>query len=188
MKKIAIFASGSGTNALNIIQYFQSNPDVDISMVITNNQHAGVIEKAKKEAIPVFYFTNRQIEDGVSLVELLLRNNIQLIVLAGFLRKIPSNLLFAFEGRIINIHPSLLPKFGGKGMYGMKVHEAVIAHKETESGITIHLVNEEYDEGMILSQHKCPVLENDLSESLAHRIHELEYRFYPEIIERYLKS
>jgi phosphoribosylglycinamide formyltransferase 1 len=184
MKRIAILASGSGTNAENIIRYFEVKNTAVVSLVMTNKENAYVIERAKKYNIPVFVFTSKQLHESHIVHEILIDSKIDYIVLAGFLLKVPENILRLFPDKIINIHPALLPKYGGKGMYGNFVHETVIQNKENESGISIHFVNEKYDEGEIIFQAKCKVDSSDTAESLAAKIHELEYRYFPEIIEQ----
>lgn len=181
MKKIALFASGSGSNAENIIRYFQTDTDLNFPLIISNKQDAYVHERAKKLHIPSFFYKKDSFENG-EVLTFLSENNIDFIVLAGFLLKIPLNIIQAYPDKIINIHPALLPKFGGKGMYGSHVHEAVVANRETESGITIHYVNENYDEGQVIFQAKCEVLPTDTPEDVAAKVHELEYRYFPEII------
>lgn len=184
MKNIAIFASGSGTNAENIIRYFFLNETVHVAVVVSNKPEAGVHERALKLHVPSFTFSKDDFEKGSPILDILNKFNIDFIVLAGFLAKIPDLLLKKYPDRIVNIHPSLLPKFGGKGMYGLRVHEAVLAAGETESGITIHYINERYDEGKTISQERCPVMPEDTPEELASRVHALEYRYYPEVIQR----
>ena len=167
MKKIAIFASGSGSNAENIIQYFAQNPQFCVKSVFCNVPDAYVLERAKKYRIPSFVFNREEFRNPV---------------LAGFLWLMPSFITAAWPNKIVNIHPALLPAYGGKGMYGHHVHEAVIAAGEKESGITIHYVNDHYDQGAIIFQAKCPVLPTDTPDDLAARVHELEYRYFPQII------
>lgn len=183
MTRIAIFASGSGSNAENIANYFSDCPTVDICLFLTNNSNAFVLERAKKLDIKSLVFDKAQFLKTDEILQFLQENNINLIVLAGFLLKIPDNLIKSFPNKIINIHPALLPKFGGKGMYGDNVHKAVVESKETESGITIHYVNENYDEGKIIFQAKCEVLSTDTYECVAAKIHELEYEYFPKVIE-----
>lgn len=182
MKKIniAIFASGSGTNAENIAIHFESHEFVRVKEILSNKKEAFVHQRAKKQGIPSRTFSREQFMD-VSFRKTLI--DIDYIILAGFLWLIPKYLIKAFPNKIINIHPALLPKYGGKGMYGDKVHQAVIDGGEKESGITIHLVNEEYDKGKVLFQAKCDVEANDTPESLAKKIHELEYEHFPKVIE-----
>lgn len=187
MKKIAIFASGNGTNAEKIFQDLQIDASIQVSLVLTNNSKAGIIARAEKFNIPVKVFNREEFYQSNEIIELLREMKIQLIVLAGFLWLLPPNLIEAFPGKIINIHPALLPKYGGKGMYGMNVHNAVIAAKEPESGITIHYINEKYDEGEIILQEKCQVLESDSPEDLAKKVQQLEHEFYPKVIRHILK-
>lgn len=186
---IAVFASGTGTNTENLITYFKNNPTAKIAYVICNNPNALVLEKAKAHRVPSMVVDKDLLyTDSAKLVNVLKYFNIGYIVLAGFNWLVPTSILEMFPNKIINIHPSLLPKHGGKGMYGMKVHEAVKTSKETETGITIHLVNEKYDEGKILFQEKCTVSENDSPEDIAHKVHQLEYEFYPKIIEKTISN
>ena len=185
MKKIAILASGEGTNAERIIQYFTHHPTVKVVVVMTNKSEAGVIRRAEKLRIPVEYLPASAFKEGKA-TEQLRKYEADFIVLAGFLLRIPNDILETYPNRIVNIHPSLLPKFGGKGMYGNRVHEAVLEAHEKESGITIHYINEHYDEGAIILQAKCPVLKEDTPETLANRVHQLEYEHYPQVIEELL--
>jgi formyltetrahydrofolate-dependent phosphoribosylglycinamide formyltransferase len=180
---IAIFASGTGSNAKKIIDHFRDSSLVKIALVVCNKKEAGVVGIAKNENIPFILVEKEKFFQGNGYLDELKEKKIDFIVLAGFLWKIPDVLLKAYPKRIINIHPALLPNYGGKGMYGNYVHEAVITAKEKESGITIHYVDEHYDNGDIILQVKCPVLDNDSPESLAHRIHALEHANYPIIIE-----
>jgi phosphoribosylglycinamide formyltransferase-1 len=182
-KQIAIFASGAGSNAKKIIEYFAASESVSIKLVVCNKPGAGVIQIAAEQDIPVLMIEKERFYRGDSYLEELHKYNIDFIVLAGFLWKIPETLIENFRNRIINIHPALLPKYGGKGMYGSKVHEAVIAAGETESGITIHYVDEHYDNGDVIFQAKCPVLQNDTADSLAERIHRLEHENFPRVVE-----
>ena len=186
MKKIVLFASGSGSNVENIANYFK-NANLSIECVYCNNPDAFVFERCKKLDIPATLFNKEEFKNGTVLKQL---ENIQpdLIVLAGFLWLIPKDFVSAFPDKIINIHPALLPKFGGKGMYGMKVHEAVVENKESETGISIHFVNEHYDEGNIILQEKVAVTQQDSPEDVAKNIHELEYKFFPIAIEKLLFS
>ncbi len=186
MKNIAVFASGSGTNAQNLITYFQSHPTIRVSLLICNKPDAGVIAHAEKLNVAVRLISKDDLANGVQLLDALKQFQIDTIALAGFLLLIPPYLVQAFPNQIINIHPALLPKYGGKGMYGAKIHESVIEDGETESGITIHLVNEQYDEGAILFQAKCAISSNETSHSLARKIHSLEYKHYPKVMEDYL--
>jgi len=186
MKNIAIFASGNGTNAERIAAYFADNPEIQVRIILTNNPKAFVLERAKKLNIPSFVFDRNTFYKTDEVLQVLLRNQTDLVVLAGFMWLVPEYLINAFRGKIINIHPALLPKYGGKGMYGSHVHEAVIKNREKTSGITIHFVNEKYDDGQIILQKEIPVLENDTPDTLAARIHELEYEYYPKVIEELL--
>ena len=183
MTRIAIFASGSGSNAENIANYFSKSREVDICLFLTNNANAFVLERAKKLGIKSKVFTKDEFLKTDNILHFLYKNDINFIVLAGFLLKIPENLIKAFPNKIINIHPALLPKYGGKGMYGDNVHKAVVEAKEKESGITIHYVNENYDEGKIIFQAKCDVLPEDTYQDVAAKIHELEYEHFPKVIE-----
>ncbi len=183
MVNLAIFASGSGTNAENIIRYFSHKSLIRVTCVCTNRPDALVIEKAKKYEVPVFVFSREDLYTTTRVLDYLKDKKIDWIVLAGFLWLVPGSLLSHFRNRIVNIHPALLPKYGGKGMYGEHVHRAVIANGEKESGISIHFVNPEYDRGNLIFQARCPVFPSDSPESLAARVHELEYRYYPEVIE-----
>ena len=187
MIRIAIFASGSGTNAQRIVEYFRGkNSPVQVGLILSNNPKAYVLERARILDVPVHIFSREEFYEIETIRELLRHQSVEYIVLAGFLWLIPIYLLKAYRDKILNIHPALLPGYGGKGMYGMKVHEAVINAHEPESGISIHLVNEKYDEGKILFQAKCPVDKTDTPESLASKIHQLEYRYYPEVIENFI--
>lgn len=182
MIKIAIFASGSGSNAERIVEFFNAKDEIEVSLILTNNPTAGVIERAQRLNIPVVIFNKKDFSKTDKIVEMLQLQSIDWVILAGFLWLVPKNLIKAFENRMINIHPALLPKYGGKGMWGHHVHEAVVANKEVETGITIHYVNENYDEGKIIFQAKCAVTETDSAEEVAQKIHLLEYQYFPEII------
>lgn len=182
VKKLAIFASGAGSNAKKIIEHFSGHSSVHIGLVVCNKPGAGVLQIAKDHQIPVLIIEKEQFFRGNAYVDELKAANIDFIVLAGFLWKVPAFLLHHYLGRMVNIHPALLPKYGGKGMYGHFVHEAVIANKETESGITIHFVDEEYDHGSVIFQARCDVGENDTPEILANKIHLLEHEHYPKVI------
>ena len=182
MKKIAIFASGSGSNAENIIQYFAQKPQFCVKSVFCNVPDAYVLERAKKYRIPSFVFNREEFRNPDKVFRQLQEQEIDFIVLAGFLWLMPSFITAAWPNKIVNIHPALHPAYGGKGMYGHHVHEAVIAAGEKESGITIHYVNDHYDQGAIIFQAKCPVLPTDTPDDLAARVHELEYRYFPQII------
>ena len=181
---VAIFASGNGSNAQKIIEHFSGNTHIKIALVLSNKKDAFVIQRAKKLNIPSVTFTAADLRNTKFVQDKLEEYKIGFIVLAGFMIMVPDSLITMYPGRIVNIHPALLPKYGGKGMYGDNVHKAVVAAKEHESGITIHYVNESYDEGKIIFQARCEVKESDTPETLAAKIHELEHRFYPEVIER----
>lgn len=185
--RLAIFASGNGSNAEAIMKYFQGHPHIEITLLLSNNAHAMALERAKKFNILCKIFDKHQFESD-EVIGWLKDFKITHIVLAGFLWLLPENLIQDFPNRIINIHPSLLPKFGGKGMYGMKVHEAVKNANETETGITIHLVNARYDEGRILAQTSCKILPTDSSKDIATKVNELEHTHYPKIIEQWVLS
>ena len=180
--KIAIFASGSGSNAENIVHYFEKDKRFDFPVIISNKKDAFVHQRAKKLNIPSVTFSKNDFNDGSKIISLLLENKIDCIVLAGFLLKVPSVLIQKFPNKIINIHPALLPKYGGKGMYGDSVHEAVVNAGESESGISIHYVNENYDEGNIIFQTKCEVLPGDVADDVANKVHALEYEYFPKVI------
>lgn len=182
MKRIAIFASGSGSNAENIANYFNNNEDVEIALILANKPDAFVLERAKKLNIDSFVFTGKEMRDSDIILNKLEEYSIDFIVLAGFLLKLPDNLIESYPNKIINIHPALLPNYGGKGMYGMNVHNAVIENREKESGITIHFVNENYDEGAIIFQAKVKIEDDFDAEKLAQEIHILEYEHFPRVI------
>ena len=182
--RIAIFASGSGSNAENIVHYFSGSSEFQFPLIISNQPNAYIHKRAETLKIPSFTFTKEQFFDAKPVLELLAEYNIDAIVLAGFLLKIPTLLIQHFPDKIINIHPALLPKFGGKGMYGIKVHQAVKEAGETETGITIHYVNENYDDGNILFQARCPISATDTAEMIAAKVHLLEHEYYPQIIEK----
>ena len=193
-KNVAILASGSGSNAENIIRYFRDNEgsrdsrdsrDICFRMIVSNRESAYVHERSKKLKIPSYTFKKNDFEDG-KVLEFLQEHQIDFIILAGFLLKVPENLLQAYPDKIVNIHPALLPKFGGKGMYGQYVHEAVVAAGEKESGITIHYVNENYDEGQIIFQAKCEIQPTDTPDDVAAKVHDLEYEFFPKVLEEVL--
>ena len=188
MINIAIFASGSGSNAENIADYFKGSTEIGVTLILSNKQDAYVHERAKKLGIPSFTFTKAEFADGTEILGILREYEIDFIVLAGFLLKVSKSLLEAYPRRIVNIHPALLPKHGGKGMYGDRVHQAVLDAGETESGITIHYINEHYDEGSIIFQAICKVEPGDNSETLAARVHALEYAHFPCVIEAVLKE
>jgi phosphoribosylglycinamide formyltransferase-1 len=183
MKKIAIFASGSGTNAENIVRYFEHSTTVKVAVVLSNNRNAGVHERVNRLGVPSLVFTRDEFTEASAVLDKLAAYEVEWIVLAGIMNKISERLLNAFPQKIINIHPALLPKYGGKGMYGMHVHQAVVAAGETESGITIHYINEYYDEGAIIFQAACPLPPGATPEEVATRIHALEHAHYPRVIE-----
>ncbi|RPE13371.1 phosphoribosylglycinamide formyltransferase [Chitinophaga lutea] len=187
MKNIAIFASGTGSNAQKIIDHFRNTGLARVTVILSNKAEAGIFKIAEREQIPAVLIDKEQFFRGDTYVKLLQDLDTDLVVLAGFLWKVPANLVQAFPNRIINIHPALLPKFGGKGMYGHFVHEAVLAAGETESGITIHYVNEKYDDGGVILQERCPVTADDTPETLARKVQVLEHRWFPLIVERLLK-
>ena len=188
MRNIAIFASGSGTNAENLVHFFRTSPFGQVSLVLTNRPDAGVIQRAQSYDTECIVFNRRQFYDTNEVVDLLVERGIEFIILAGFLWLVPDNLLELYDNKIVNIHPALLPKYGGKGMYGHFVHEAVIANVEKESGITIHYVNSRYDEGDVILQAKCKVEIDDTPDSLASKIHSLEYEHFPKAVEALLKK
>lgn len=186
MKRIVIFASGSGTNAENLIKFFQNNETASVVQVLTNNPSAKVLDRCKRLNVSAFSFNKTALIEG-HVLNLLKTSKPDIIVLAGFLWKFPESILNEFPNKVINVHPALLPKYGGKGMYGMHVHEAVVANKETETGITIHYVNEHYDEGTIIFQAKCDVNPSDSADDVASKIHELEMKHFPKVVEGLLK-
>jgi phosphoribosylglycinamide formyltransferase 1 len=188
MNSIAIFASGCGSNAQAITEYLRSKELDAVKLILSNKPDAYVLERAKQLNIPSIVFDRNQLYNSSEVADVLERHHINLIILAGFLWLIPDYLLKKYKNRIVNIHPALLPKYGGKGMYGMKVHETVVANKEKESGISIHYCNEEYDRGEIIFQAKCTVEPSDTPEMVAQKIHQLEYEHYPKVIEMILKK
>ncbi|HDZ41271.1 MAG TPA: phosphoribosylglycinamide formyltransferase [Bacteroidetes bacterium] len=183
MKNIAIFASGSGTNAQKLIEYFSTSKTAKVKLILSNKADAFVLERARKYSIPARVFDRDDLYENGEVLKVLLENDIFFIVLAGFLWLVPGEILNHYPRRVVNIHPALLPDYGGKGMYGSRVHRAVIQNKEKESGISIHYVNSMYDEGDIIFQAKCEVRPDDSPESLAERIHRLEHKYYPGIVE-----
>ncbi len=188
MNYLAILASGSGSNAENLIRYFAGHPDIQVVLVLSNRKDAFVLERAKNLNVPAVVFNKDEFYHSDKVLAVLREHKVTHIVLAGFLWLVPASMINAFPERIVNIHPALLPKYGGKGMYGMHVHEAVVANKETETGITIHTVNAEYDRGNMLFQSRCAVLPADTPEAVAAKVHELEYRYFPEIIEKWIEG
>jgi phosphoribosylglycinamide formyltransferase-1 len=187
MKRIVIFASGSGTNAENISRFFKQSEVASVVHIVTNNKNAKVIDRAKILKIKSLIFSKKELLEEGELLKFL-KKEADIIVLAGFLWKIPQHIVSAFPNKIINIHPALLPKFGGKGMYGMNIHKSVIESKEKETGITIHYVNEKYDDGAIIFQAKTSVLPSETAEDVAKKIHQLEYEHFPRVIEAIIKS
>jgi phosphoribosylglycinamide formyltransferase-1 len=187
MKKIAILASGSGSNAENIIKYFSDDADVEVPFVISNRKEVYVHERCKNLGVPSYVFPKAEFESG-EVTKFLVDNKIDLVVLAGFLLRVPDDMLLAYPNKVLNIHPSLLPKYGGKGMYGDNVHKAVVECGDTESGTTIHLIDEQYDKGTTFFQAKCPVLPTDTYEDVATKVHALEYEHFPHVIEEILHT
>lgn len=188
MPVIVIFASGNGSNALRLCQYFSYHPAIKVAAIFCNNPQASVIEKAEALDLPVVLFTREELYESNKVLDALKHYHADYIVLAGFLWLMPQHILHEFHDRIINIHPALLPRYGGKGMYGMRVHKAVIDQQEKESGITIHLVNEHYDEGRILFQATAVIEEEETPESLAQKIHKLEHEHFPTVVEEYISQ
>lgn len=188
MRKLSIWASGNGSNAENIIQFFANNKEIEVDHILCNKKEAGVFQRAERLGIPAFHYLAADFHESEKILTLLKEKNINYIILAGFLLKIPNEIIHAFPGRIINIHPALLPNYGGKGMYGMNIHNAVIEASEKHSGISIHLVDEEYDHGMLIFQSICDIEANETPESLAKKIHQLEHKHYPEVINNYVLS
>ncbi len=187
-KNIAVFASGSGSNAENIIRYFRENSLAHVSLVVSNRSDAYVLERAAGLGVPSRVFLKADWETGDGVLALMQEYAIDFIVLAGFLVKVPDAILHAYPEKIINIHPALLPKYGGKGMYGDRVHESVVAAGETESGITIHYIDAHYDEGSIIFQATCPVAPGDTAADVAQKVHALEYEYFPKIIEQVVRK
>lgn len=188
MKKIAIFASGSGSNAENIINYFPNDAENVVKIVFCNKPNAYVLERAKRLNVPTFVFGREDFYHSDMVLNELKRLDIDMIVLAGFLWKVPDAIIEAYRERVVNIHPALLPSYGGKGMYGMKVHESVIAAGEKESGITIHYVNDHYDEGATIFQARCEITPEDTPDTLAEKVHALEYEHFPRVIKEVLEK
>ncbi|MDO5979119.1 phosphoribosylglycinamide formyltransferase [Flavivirga spongiicola] len=186
MKRIVIFASGSGTNAENLIKFFHNSDNASVIQILTNNPHAKVLDRAKKLKVSALSFNRIALTKKDDVLNILKASQPDLIILAGFLWKFPESILKVFPNKVINVHPALLPKYGGKGMYGMYVHEAVVANNEIETGITIHYVNEHYDEGAIIFQAKCDVNASDTPEDVAEKIHELEMEHFPKVVEKLL--
>ena len=186
VKKLAIFASGSGTNAEAIIKYFRNHKNVVIDSLWSNNPAAYALVRAADAGVETFIFTRQQFYNNNEVVQQLQSRGVDLVVLAGFLWLVPENLIEKFP--VINIHPALLPKYGGKGMYGMKVHQAVVDNQDKETGISIHVVNKNYDEGELVFQAKCEVLPGDTPDDVARKVHKLEYEHFPSVIEKYIEQ
>ncbi|MDZ7740043.1 MAG: phosphoribosylglycinamide formyltransferase [Bacteroidales bacterium] len=188
MKNIAIFASGSGTNAQKLMEYFSTRKTAIVKLLLTNKADAFVLERARNFSVPSLVFDRDDFYRNGKVLRVLRENDIDFIVLAGFLWLVPGEIISHYRGRIVNIHPALLPEYGGKGMYGSRVHRAVIENGEKESGISIHYVNEHYDEGDIIFQARCAVKAGDSPESLAARVHELEHSHYPAVVEKLISK
>ena len=186
--KIAILVSGTGTNAINIIEYFEKNSVADVVLVISNKTDALAVEKAQNKGVKTVVFNNESFKKSGVVLDYLMSQSVDFIVLAGFLIKISNDIIRAYPNKIVNLHPSLLPKYGGKGMYGKRVHRAVIEAQESESGISIHFVNKEYDEGAIIFQAKVNVEKGDSVEVLTKKIQQLEHRFFPKVIEQVISK
>jgi len=187
-KKLAIFASGSGSNAENICNYFADSSDIEVVLICTNRRDAFIVKRANKLNIPVYIFSKNELNNFIDLHKKLQNIEVDIIILAGFLLKLPTIMVDSYPNRVINIHPSLLPKYGGKGMYGSNIHKAVIENKETESGISIHFVNQNYDEGEMILQEKCVVSPNETVETLIQKIHKLEHKYFPGAIDKIVKK
>ncbi len=187
-KRLAIFASGSGTNAENLVRFFENNEHIEVSLIVCNHPEAGVIERARNLNVKLKLIDKQELNSVEFVNYLKNQEKIDFIVLAGFLWLIPSLLVQSFPERIVNIHPALLPKYGGKGMYGMNVHRKILEEGEKVTGISIHYVNDRYDEGNIIFQATCKVHPNDRPEDIAARVHELEYRHFPEQIQKLVES
>jgi len=188
MKNIAIFASGSGSNAKKILEHFEGHPNIRVALIVTNRSSAGVLSHADDHNIPTVYLKKVTFYETEEILEIFNRYSVDFLVLAGFLLLIPRYLVQSYPHHILNIHPALLPKFGGKGMYGMNVHRAVRAANETETGMTIHWVNEKYDEGGIVFQASCPVLPTDTPEEIAKNVLQLEHKHYAKVIEQVITN
>lgn len=183
MWNVTIFASGSGSNAENIFNYFKDSKLVRIGLLITDNPKAFVIERCRRHSVPCLVLSKRLIDDTDFMLGVLRDFRTNFVVLSGYIKLIPDYIVAAFDQRIVNIHPSLLPKHGGKGMYGSRVHQSVLDSGDKESGITIHFIDNDYDRGSVIFQAKCPVLPDDTADTLAQRVHALEYEHYPKVIE-----
>lgn len=186
--RLAIFASGNGSNAVRLIDYFENHESIETPVVLTNNKNAGVIERLENTPVKTLIIDNKQADDGECLINLMRENEIDFIVLGGYLRKIPAALISIYQDKIINIHPALLPKYGGKGMYGIHVHQAVKEANEPETGITIHLVNQNYDEGRILAQHMTSLSQDDNAIDIQRKVQGLEHEWFPKEIEKYIDN
>ena len=186
--KIAMFASGTGSNARNMFEFFSKHPFIQVDVLITNKGNIGAIEHARNYKIPYLSFQNEAFETGEKVLEELQNRKINGIVLAGFLRKIPERMIKNYPSTILNVHPALLPKYGGKGMYGDHIHKKVIENRETETGITIHVVNEKFDEGAIIAQFYTSLSDNDNLEAVKTKIHALEQAYFPVVVEQYFKT
>ena len=182
-KRLAIFASGSGSNAINLIKHFDEHPIIETAFVLTNNAKAGIIDKAERAGVKIIVLTNTDVSSSTVLDSICKEENVSWIVLAGYLRLVPSHFIDRFENKIINLHPALLPKFGGKGMFGQNVHRAVVESGEKESGITIHFVNKEFDKGQIIAQFRCYVSQEDTAEDIDKKIRVLEQSYLPVVVE-----
>ncbi len=187
-RRIAVFASGSGSNAENLIAYFNERKTGKVVLVLSNKAEAGVLERTQRMGVLSRVFSSADWKTGEAILRVLREEQVDFIVLAGFLLRVPDMLLHAYPNRIVNIHPSLLPRHGGKGMYGDRVHQAVIEQGDTETGITIHYINEHYDEGNVIFQATCPVHPGDTYQDVAARVHQLEYQYYPHIVEQLLQK
>lgn len=185
MTNIAVFASGTGSNAENIIKHFQHNKNIQVTLIVSNRAESMALSRAEKLGVEALYVTKEDFVNG-KIIDILNERDIEFIILAGFLMLIPSNIVQKFNNRILNIHPALLPKFGGKGMFGDNVHKAVVESLETKTGITVHVVDERYDQGAIIFQAECDVLPEDNYEHIAEKVHTLEYKHFPEVIEDYI--
>lgn len=183
MKRIAIFASGAGSNALQLIARFDQHSKIEVACIICNKKDAPIVERASALGVKVYVLDNKAVSEASRLLGLLRVERVDWIVLAGYLRLIPGDLISSFRDRIINLHPSLLPKFGGKGMYGRRVHEAVLAAGETETGITVHYVNEAFDDGKVIQQFKCPLTNEDDVDTIEQKIRTLEHTYFPKTVE-----
>lgn len=188
MIKIAVFASGSGTNTENIINYFKEKKDINVELVLSNKSDAFVLKRAKNLGVETLIFNKKDFISSKKVLNFLLNKKIDFIVLAGFLWLVPSDIILTYNNKIVNIHPALLPKYGGKGMFGNKIHKAVIENNDRKTGITIHYVNEKYDDGNIIFQVNCGVSETDTTDSIAKKVHRLEYDYYPKIIEELIRK